>query len=52
MLQAEVGNAYDNYGAMSHSLLGAVAKGLLVEVEAWHRACLEQHMDQVVDMVS
>ena len=52
MLQAEAGKAYDNYGAISRSLLGAVVDGLPAEVEACHRACLEQRMDQVVDLVS
>ena len=52
MLQVEAGKAYDNYGAISHSLLGAAAGGLLAEVEACHRARLEQRMDQVVDLVS
>ena len=52
MLQAEVGKAYDNYGAISRSLLGAVVDGLPVEVEARHWACFERRMDQVVDLVS
>ena len=52
MLQAEVGKAYDNYGAISRSLLGTAADGLPTEVEAHHRARLEQRMDQVVDLVS
>ena len=52
MLQAEAGDAYDNYGAISHSLLGAAADGSPAEVEARHRARLEQRMDQVVDLVS
>ena len=52
MLQAEAGKAYDNYGAISHSLLGVVADGLPAEVEAHHWACLERRMDQVVDLVS
>ena len=52
MLQAEAGKAYDNYGAISHSLLGPAADGLPAEVEACHRARLEQCMDQVVDLVS
>ena len=52
MLQAEAGKVYDNYGAISHSLLGAVADGLLGEVKVWHRAHLERRMDQVVDLVS
>ena len=51
MLQAEAGKAYDNYGAISRSLLGAVADGLPAEVEARHRARLERQMDQV-DLVS
>ena len=42
MLQAETGKAYDNYGAISHSLLGTAADGSPAEVEARHRACLEQ----------
>ena len=41
MLQAEAGKAYDNYGAISHSLLGAAADGSPAEVEARHRARLE-----------
>ena len=41
MLQAEVGKAYDNYGAISRSLLGAAADGSPAEVEARHRAHLE-----------
>ena len=45
MLQVEVGKEYDNYGAVSHSLLGAVADGLPAEVEACHRARLESRMD-------
>ena len=52
MLQAEAGKAYDNYGAISRSLLGAAADGLPAEVEAHHRAHLEWCMDQVVDLVS
>ena len=52
MLQAEVGKAYDNYGAISRSLLGAVADGLPAEVEACNRAHLEWRIDQVVDLVS
>ena len=52
MLQVEAGKAYDNYGAISHSLLGAAADGLPGEVEAQHRACLEWRIDQVVDLVS
>ena len=52
MLQAEAGKAYDNYGAISHSLLGAAADGSPVEVEVRHRARLERRMDQVVDLVS
>ena len=52
MLQAEVGKAYNNYRAISHSLLGAVADGLPVEVEARHWARLERRMDQVLDLVS
>ena len=52
MLQAEAGKAYDNYGAIRHSLLGVAAKGLQAEVEAWHRTRLEQRMDQVLDLVS
>ena len=51
MLQAEAGKAYNNYGAISHSLLGAAADGLLAEVGACHMARLEQCMDQVVDLV-
>ena len=41
MLQGEAGKAYNNYGAISHSLLGAVANGSLAEVEAHHRVRLE-----------
>ena len=41
MLEAEAGKAYDNYGAISHSLLGAAADGLPAEVEVHHRARLE-----------
>ena len=41
MLQAEAGKAYDNYGAISHSLLGAVADGLPAELEARPWARLE-----------
>ena len=52
MLQAESGKAYDNYRAISRSLLGAAADGSPVEVEVHHRACLERRMDQVVDLVS
>ena len=52
MLQPEAGKAFDNYGAISHSLLGAVANGLPAEVEVRHRARLERRMDQVVDLVS
>ena len=52
MLQAEVGKVYDNYGAISLSLLDAAAKGLPVEVESRQRECLERRMDQVVDLVS
>ena len=52
MLQAETGKVYNNYGVISRSLLGAAADGSRAEVEARHRACLEQHMDQVVDLVS
>ena len=37
---------------ISRSLLGTAADGSLAEVEAQHRACLEQRMDQVVDLVS
>ena len=51
MLQAEAGKVYNNYGAISRSLLGVAANGLPAEVEARHRACLEWHMDQVVDLV-
>ena len=40
------------HGAISCSLLGAVADGLPAEVEARHRAHLERRMDQVVDLVS
>ena len=40
-LQAEVGKAYDNYGAISRSLLGVAADGLPAEVEVRHRARLE-----------
>ena len=42
MLQAEAGKAYDNYGAISRSLLGVVVDGSPVEVEARHGARLEQ----------
>ena len=42
MLQAEAGKAYNNYGAMSRSLLGTVADGLPAEVEVHHRARLER----------
>ena len=52
MLQAEAGKAYDNYGAINRSLLGPAADGSPAQVEAHHRACLERHMDQVVDLVS
>ena len=52
MLQVEAGKAYDNYRAISHSLLGVAADGSLAEVEAWHRARLERCKDQVVDLVS
>ena len=52
MLQAEAGKAYDNYRAISHSLLGAAADGSPVEVEAHHWARLERQMYQVVDLVS
>ena len=38
MLQAEAGKVYDNYGAISRSLLGTAADGLLAEVKARHRA--------------
>ena len=41
MLQAEAGKAYNNYGAISHSLLSAVADGSPAEVEARHRARME-----------
>ena len=40
MLQAEVGKAYDNYGAISHSILGVAVDGLPEEVEARHWAHL------------
>ena len=52
MLQVEAGKAYDNYGVIRRSLLGAAADGLLAEVEARHWACLERQMNQVVDLVS
>ena len=52
MLQAEAGKVYDNYGAISHSLLGAAADGWPAEVEVCHRARLKRRMDQVVDLVS
>ena len=52
MLQVEARKAYDNYGAISRSLLGTAADGLPAEVEAHHRAHLERRMDQVVDLVS
>ena len=42
---------YNNYGMISHSLLGMAAKGSPVEVEAWHRVRLERRMDQVADLV-
>ena len=51
MLQVEAGKVYDNYDTISHSLLGAAAKGSPGEVEAQHRASLERHMDQVADLV-
>ena len=51
MLQAEVGEAYNNYRTISRSLLGAAANSSPAEVEACHRACLERCMDQVVDLV-
>ena len=38
MLQAEARKAYDNYGAISRSLLGAAADGSLAEVEVRHWA--------------
>ena len=41
MLQAEAGKAYDKYGAISGSLLGAAADGLPAEVEAHLRARLK-----------
>ena len=41
MLQAEAGKVYDNYGAISHSLLGAAADGSPAEVEVRHRAPLK-----------
>ena len=41
MLQAEAGKAYNNYGAISRSLLGMVANSSPAEVEAHHRARLE-----------
>ena len=52
MLQVEAGKAYNNYGVISCSLLGTAADGSPAEVEASHRACLEQRMDQVVDLVA
>ena len=52
MLQVEAGKAYDNYVAISRSLLGMAANGSPAEVEAWHRVRLEQRIDQVVDLVS
>ena len=52
MLQAEAGKAYDNYGVISCSLLGAAADSSPAEVKVHHRARLEWHMDQVVDLVS
>ena len=52
MLQEEAGKLYDNYGAISRSLLGGAADSLPAEVEARHRARLEWPMDQVVDLVS
>ena len=51
MLQAEAGKVYDNYGAISHSLLGTAANSSLAEVEVRHSARLEQRMEQVVDLV-
>ena len=51
MLQAEAGKAYNNYGAMSHSLLGTAADSSPAEVEVRHRAYLERLIDQVVDLV-
>ena len=42
MLQVEVGKANNNYGAISHSLLGAAADGLPAEVEAHHQARLKR----------
>ena len=41
MLQAEARKAYDNYGAISRSLLGVAADSSPAEVEARHRARLE-----------
>ena len=41
MLQVEAGKLYDNYGAISHSLLGTAVDSLPAKVEARHRACLE-----------
>ena len=52
MLQVEARKMYNNYGVISHSLLGAAANDSLAEVKARHRACLEWRMDQVVDLVS
>ena len=42
MLQVEVWKAYDNYGVISRSLLGAAVDGLLAEVEVHHWAHLER----------
>ena len=52
MLQMEAGKAYNNYGVINCSLLGTAADGSPAEVEAYHRACLERRMYQVVDLVS
>ena len=51
MLQAEAGKAYDNYGTISRSLLGAAAESTPAEIEARHRARLEGRLDHVVDLV-
>ena len=52
MLLADTEKAYDNYRAIIHNLLGAGADGLPAEVEAHHKACLEWHMDPVMDLVA
>ena len=52
MLQAEAGKAYDNYGAISRSILGAATQGTPEEIEAGHWARLEKRLDQVADVVT